>query len=430
MKPSWAMCLAALLIAPVCADELSVPEAGRIEIPHLPSPPAKERLLKWVIRNLTRPIGRKTLFVTIPYITLDPNSGWSEGLMPVWIIQGDRQNVAHIVAPSVTYNNVFQLTGTLRHYFYPRTKTSVVTILSRSQRTNGQATVQFEDHTLVNGRLFLLAGGGRIIDGANRFFGFGPNTRKSDESAFSIKETRLTAGAGWDLTHYLQAAIFQRYRDVNIDPGTDPDILDTLDRYPALFGLSSTIVSATIASLSYDIRDSPTTPTQGMFGQVFTEQAGSDVFNADTEFQRYGAQCRFYLPHGGAPHVAAFRAAFDIVYGRRLPFYEQAQVGGFDTLRGFPEGRFIDRGRLLVNAEERFSLAAFPILGVTTHFEIGPFVGAGTVFPRWQTVQPQELKFAAGGFLRAVVRPTVVGTLELGFGKEGPVGFVDIGYPF
>ncbi|MBI3291819.1 MAG: BamA/TamA family outer membrane protein, partial [Elusimicrobia bacterium] len=329
MRKLCVVLLFALAVAPLRADDPSLPGIERIEIPHLPSPPAKERLLKWVIRSLTKPIGKKTLFVTIPYVTLDPNSGWSEGLMPVWVVQGSQQNVEHIVAPSLTYNNVFKLTGTLRHFFYPRTKTSVVTVLSRSQRINGQATLQFEDHTLVDGRLFLLAGGGRIIDGANRFFGFGPNTRKSDESAYSVKETRLTLGAGWDLTKYLQAAIFQRYRDVNIDAGNDPDILDTLDRYPLLFGLDPTIVSATIASLSYDTRDSPTTPTRGMFGQLFTEQAGSDVFNTDTEFQRYGAQWRFYLPHGGAPHVTAFRAAFDIAYGRRLPFYEQAQVGGF-----------------------------------------------------------------------------------------------------
>jgi hypothetical protein len=44
--------------------------------------------------------------------------------------------------------------------------------------------------------------------------------------------------------------------------------------------------------------------------------------------------------------------------------------------------------------------------------------------------QTKDFEFNPGLGLRAVVRPNIVGRIDVGFGKDGPAVFVGLGYPF
>jgi hypothetical protein len=42
----------------------------------------------------------------------------------------------------------------------------------------------------------------------------------------------------------------------------------------------------------------------------------------------------------------------------------------------------------------------------------------------------RNFEFNPGIGLRAVVRPNILGRIDVGFGKDGPAVFVGLGYPF
>jgi hypothetical protein len=50
--------------------------------------------------------------------------------------------------------------------------------------------------------------------------------------------------------------------------------------------------------------------------------------------------------------------------------------------------------------------------------------------PRRGDQRLPSVKTCAGVGFRAVVRPNVVGRVDIGFGKEGPAIFATLGYPF
>jgi len=65
-----------------------------------------------------------------------------------------------------------------------------------------------------------------------------------------------------------------------------------------------------------------------------------------------------------------------------------------------------------------------------TEFELAPFAGAGTVFDRAADAEARHVRPVFGGAVRAVARPQVVGSVDVGVGREGVAVFMDINYSF
>ena len=112
------------------------------------------------------------------------------------------------------------------------------------------------------------------------------------------------------------------------------------------------------------------------------------------------------------------------------PFYELAQLGGRDSLRGYGEGRFADRGSLVFNLEQRYTFSSVNLMNIQTNFEVAPFFDVGSVFEDLADTRAKDYRPVYGAAFRAAVKPNVVGDVEVGIGKEGPAVFVDINYPY
>ncbi len=67
---------------------------------------------------------------------------------------------------------------------------------------------------------------------------------------------------------------------------------------------------------------------------------------------------------------------------------------------------------------------------VTTELEVAPFIDAGEVFHSKSTVPVDDLHFVGGIGFRGLVRPQVVGFVDVGFGSDGPAVFTGLDYPF
>jgi hypothetical protein len=65
---------------------------------------------------------------------------------------------------------------------------------------------------------------------------------------------------------------------------------------------------------------------------------------------------------------------------------------------------------------------------VQTELEVAPFLDVGEVFSR--TVPVDDFHYVGGVGFRGVVRPQVVGFVDIGYGSDGPAVFTGLDYPF
>ena len=131
-----------------------------------------------------------------------------------------------------------------------------------------------------------------------------------------------------------------------------------------------------------------------------------------------------------ARFVNVFRIMYNQTLGNNVPFLEQSILGGETTLRGYGRNRFIDNSFLLCNLEERIRLFRWEVFNVTADWEIAPFVDLGAVMESFDRAVVNNFEFNPGIGIRAIVRPNIVGRVDLGIGRDGPAIFVGLGYPF
>ncbi len=70
------------------------------------------------------------------------------------------------------------------------------------------------------------------------------------------------------------------------------------------------------------------------------------------------------------------------------------------------------------------------MFGVNLEIELAPFVEAGQVFRHVAESPVNDLHWVGGLGFRGVVRPQIVGFVDIGRGSEGTSIFTGIDYPF
>lgn len=85
---------------------------------------------------------------------------------------------------------------------------------------------------------------------------------------------------------------------------------------------------------------------------------------------------------------------------------------------------------MLLNLEQRIRLFRWEIFNVTADWEVAPFMDVGAVMESLDKASLSNFEFNPGIGFRAIVRPNIVGRVDLGIGQSGPALFVGLGYPF
>ena len=157
------------------------------------------------------------------------------------------------------------------------------------------------------------------------------------------------------------------------------------------------------AAVRFDTRDDYTNSTSGVLEELLVEYGigGGGDYNG----VRLGFQHRWFLP-AGKDIIFAQRLTGDLIFGD-LPFYEELDLGGSESVRGLPSARERDAGRVLLNSELRWR--GIPIaarkgmyLGLTL------FADAGQIFEGAQDFQMDDWRTSAGGGLRFCWHSTIV----------------------
>ena len=373
----------------------------------------------------------KVVSVPLPAIATDPNAGMTVGGLTAFLLHNSNNEVSTLLAPQVNYNRNFGVTASVYGEFHPLSTRSYEINLSQSAKINYDYEFKVRDRTREDGKLELTSSLFAFADGSARFFGFEARSPRQRETNYTDQEAGLDLSAGFDLGRDFQLVVGERLRDVNILRGAVsgiPFIRDAfrLARVPGINGFTA---HAQRLLLIYSTLDSPDMPTSGIYAKVMVEDS-SRFLGSSANYQHYEGEIKGYLPLDDNRYISVARLAYNQTAGSRVPFLEQSTLGGEDTLRGYGDNRFVDNCSLLLNLEERIRLFRWEVFHVTADWEIAPFVDLGSIMSSLRNARAGNFEFNPGLGLRAVIRPNIVGRIDVGFGRDGTAMFVGLGYPF
>jgi outer membrane protein assembly factor BamA len=362
----------------------------------------------------------KVVTIPLPVIAASPNEGVTLGGLTAFLAHNQQDEVTSLVAPQINYNPNFGTTYTLYGAFYPQRSRSAEINLSVSERVNDDIEARLRDVTLLDGKLEINAFLFHFADGSARFFGFGSGSRQENETNFGARENGVILTANYPLYRHTALQLGERLRRFSVARGAIDDLPFITDRFaaaavPSLDGATS---HAQKLGLVYSSLDSPVMPTYGGFTRLSVE-AGSRSLGSDVAYQRYEAEAKAFVPFDSERRfVTAARVYCGQVDANHLPFFEQSSLGGEMSLRGYGRNRFIDKAALLVNLEERIRLFRWVVFDVTADWELAPFIDAGAVTDRIDSLRGDQFRYTPGFGIRAVVRPNIVGRLDIGWGTR------------
>ncbi|MBI4217839.1 MAG: BamA/TamA family outer membrane protein [Elusimicrobia bacterium] len=367
--------------------------------------------------------------VYLPAPSSDPNSGVTIGVLPVFLIVDPREEIRHIMAPSLTYNKIFGVNSVMRYYWYPKPGAQFLLYGAYAWETNRRFTFRYEDPRFLWDWFYFKCDLTIQRDGSYRFYGVGPRSPFEKQSNYTLKNSHLLLYTGINLWETFRLTLFNRLRSVDVLNGPIRSLPKITDFTPRPLGVEDPQnVLAQRVSLSYDSRNLVMAPSQGHFIQLFTEKAGHS--GGDVSNNRSGFEFRGFYPYNRGTYVTGIRFLVEGEDGSRTPFYEQSLLGGKDSLRGFGDSRFMDRNKMTYSLEERIRLYTLKAFNVNVEFELTPFYEAGMVFHDLDDTRGSDLHHVAGLGFRTIVKPNVVGVIDLGFSEEGTALFVGIDYPF
>lgn len=373
----------------------------------------------------------KLVSIPLPVIAASPNEGVTYGALTAFLAHNRQDEVTTLLAPQVTYNDTFGLTASLYGAYYPIPDRNMEFNLSQSGRVNHDYELRIKDSSFLDRKLELNGFFFKLSDGSSRFFGFNAKSKQQMETNYADNEVGYNISAGYQIGRHFQITVGDRFRDVKIQRGAFESLPDIRDRFTTATvpGIDGFTTHAARVALVYSTLDSRDMPTYGGYTRISFEPTIKDLGGAEN-YRHYEVEAKGYIPFAESRFISVFRLMYNQTLGERVPFLEQSILGGETTLRGYGRNRFIDNSFLLCNLEERIRLIRWEIFGVTADWEIAPFIDMGAVMESLKKADSSNFEFNPGVGIRAVVRPNIIGRLDIGIGKDGPAVFVGLGYPF
>ena len=373
----------------------------------------------------------KVVTIPLPVIASSPNEGVTYGALTAFLLHNDKDEVSTLVAPQVTQNQNFGTSFSLYGAFYPNPQQSWEVNLSKSTHVNEDYELKFSGKPFADQKYELNSFVYAFTDGSARFFGFQSGTPSTNETNYGDREYGATVSLGYQVAKHFQVVLGERLRQVNIVGGAVSGVPFIRDVYSPeqVPGADGFTTHAQRLAIIYSTLDSPTLPTHGGYARVAMENS-SKFLGSFADYRHYEAEVKGFIPLDDALYISVFRLAYYQTLGNRVPFLERSILGGENTLRGYGRNRFIDSSYFLLNLEERIRLFRWEVFNVMADWELAPFIDFGSVMESLDKASTRTFEFNPGIGFRAIIRPNIVGRIDVGFGNEGPAVFVGLGYPF
>lgn len=371
--------------------------------------------------------GEPISFVPLPVWATLPNEGNTYGFMPVFLDNDADGRIKAITAPSVTWNDVTEITGTARYFQFPNDFEERVFQASYGTRLFREVIADWLVAPTEKGRFTFNASFNYRKDPFRRFFGLGMNSSPDDETSYTLEGSRGYLKVGYNLTNRINAAVYGGMTTSQPENDGVEKVRKTQSRFSDVKGIdgSTTIISG--VGFRYDSRSAREYSTTGMlldagFGGAKSNVAKNGLYGVIKldgrllweETKRVNGAARVNWAHA---------------FGSDIPFYERPSLGGSFLLRGFILDRFVDNAAWSVDFEQRITAWVLHVEGSTVHVRLDPFVTVGQVYHHAGDMF-DKVQFAPGLGIRAFSPPNVIGRIDIAKGGPNLNIFVELGYPF
>ena len=368
-------------------------------------------------------------FIPIPEIATDPNTGTIVGVLPVYLVTDENKQITRIYAPDVVYHSGLGVGANFRVLSYPSEDTNWSFTGGAVERVERTVDAEYATGITRTGPWSLFASAIYDVSATPLFYGIGNDTTRNSRANYTADQGYIVSTLGYNLTHALQLAASTRPRFFTVEPGV-------LSRSiaPNLLGGENDWLNR--LAIVYDTRDSTTVPTHGTFATAYAG-VSDRAFLSAISYSVAGFDVTHLAPLGERFTLAGHVALRTMPSGSELPFWTESSLGGDasvvgerELLRGFGEGRFIDRDLFAASAELRTRVFDLNLFSQQVSFEAAPFVDTGRVYHAAGDFPVRHLHAAGGVGLRGIAPPFIVGHLDVGYGAEGVAIFTGINYPF
>jgi surface antigen Omp85-like protein len=372
---------------------------------------------------------RNSPFIPIPEVATDPFGGTNVGLLPVYLVTNEERQITRIYAPDLAYNSLLGFGARFRVFDYPSEDTEWHMVAGVQQKIERRLEALYSTGIKRTEPWSWLTEALYDRSATGRFFGIGNGTAPTNETNYTQDQGYVDAKLGRNLTSAWQISLEMRPRITKIEPGVLEQSIS-----PLLLGTTNDWLNR--LAVTYDTRDSIEVPTRGTQITLFVGGADRHLLSSFS-YLAWGVDLRHLWPLTERMTLASHAALREMPGGTQVPFWAQSRLGGDRSivgeqqqLRGFGEGRFVDRNLFSGTLELRTRAFDLNLFSQVVSFEVAPFFDTGSVFHSTGDFPLSHLHPAGGIGFRAIARPFIVGYVDVGYGPEGAAIFTGVKYPF
>ena len=273
---------------------------------------------------------------------------------------------------------------------------SVIGAYSINGFSRAQTDVSLPSFASNRGRVSLTAG---YLDAPDvKYDGIGGDSDKDDKTFFGYTPLRGGGRLDFAVSRNVSIGGGVNYLDIDTDSGaTGPSIEERFSPAdsPGLELDHFKYVNSTARAVVDWRRQLGYSGTGGLYRVEFDDFRETD--NDQYSFRSLEAEVTQLIPLMRANWVIALRGLTtitDVDDTEAIPYFMLPSLGGGKTLRGFPDFRFRDRHRLVMNAELRWTPARF--------LDMAVFYDAGKVAARKSDLDFRDLEDSYGIGMRII----------------------------
>lgn len=312
------------------------------------------------------------------------------------------------------------------------------------------AALSIGTSNLLDNRLVVLVRARFQNDPQREFFGLGNNDIGDYVTTNGIRDIGGGLTVGWRPFDRLAFNFQVASRKVDIDEGREHDDDEepntTPERFPHLVGVHGGVVTPVALSLVWTSRNDVMRPTRGLRVILKALHANRELLS-DFEYSQFSLDAGYLRSFNHRRQVVGVRVNGQWIEAprRRLPYWDQSELGGGDTLRGFYPHRFLGHGRVLVNLELRSRLLEFDFFDLWHVNLDGVLFGdGGRVFSTRHQIEEDfgedddipgrlvdHVQYSYGVGVRIALAQALVARIDVGFSREETgLVFLSFGHTF
>lgn len=372
---------------------------------------------------------KKFKFIPVPIFEQSPDEGRSYGIMPILIGSNKGENQIKMILGNIfEYNNITNFGYGALAQIFPKEHQKIELFGLLSQHHQKKFRFRFYDIHFAD-KLYVDFNFIYHRTPFTRFFGIGPNSADFDDSNYTGSIIELDPTIGYYLSEILRIDFTPSFHHRDLSGRAIQSIADTNTKYNHLNSVKNSSNFIPEIGLVLDTRPDKDFSREGFYTKLSYFFSHKNL-GSDDQFQGIKTDIRYLFPLIKDKTFTALRFSMEKRYGSNIPFFEQSELGGGFELRSHVPARFIDKGKMIFQIEQRVKLKSMEVLNKKFDLFIDPFLEVGRVYEGFSDLGFNYWQPVGGVGFRLFVPPNVIGRLDLSIGSNGFEIYTGLGYPF